>query len=172
MTLLESLGGALLTVGKIALIILPLTVGYQILRDNRWLSRRVSPYGRSFRRLGLGEGALVPLAAGVILGIVYGAGVLIQEARAGRMSPRELFLLALFLCTCHAVIEDTLLFVVVGGDALWMLGPRLVLAVAATGLFARFLPREPEPVHGEDHGGEGPIPPPEVRRPGRTGGSP
>ncbi|MDW7711888.1 MAG: hypothetical protein SCH98_15595 [Deferrisomatales bacterium] len=152
MILLESLGSALLTVGKIALIILPLTVGYQLLRDNRWLSRRVAPYGRSFRRLGLGDGALVPLVAGLILGIVYGAGILIQEARSGRMSPREVFLLALFLCTCHAVIEDTLLFVVVGGDALWILGPRLVLAVGVTALLARFLPRERETAPDTAHG--------------------
>lgn len=140
--LLNSLGRALLTVGKIALIIVPLTVGYQLLRDNRWLSRRASPYGTAFRRLGLGQGALVPLLAGLVLGIVYGAGVLIQESRSGRMSSREVLLLSLFLCTCHAVVEDTLLFVVVGGDALWILGPRILLAVAATALLARVLPAE------------------------------
>ncbi|MEW6487460.1 MAG: nucleoside recognition protein [Thermodesulfobacteriota bacterium] len=140
--LLDSLGRVLLTVGKIALIIVPLTVGYQLLRDNRWLSRRASPYGTAFRRLGLGQGALVPLLAGLVLGIVYGAGVLIQESRSGQMSSREVFLLSLFLCTCHAVVEDTLLFVVVGGDALWILGPRILLAVAATAVLARVLPAE------------------------------
>ncbi len=137
MSLLWSLFDALLAVGKIALIILPLTVGYQILRDNRWVARTAGRYRGSFRRLGLGEAALVPLAAGLVLGIVYGAGILIQEAREGRMTSRELFLLALFLCTCHGVIEDTLLFVVLGGDPLWMLGPRIVLAVVATGALAR-----------------------------------
>ncbi len=141
MSVLHSLGQALLTVGKIALIILPLTVGYQIVRDNRWVREKTGPYAGLFRRLGLGEGAVVPLMAGIVLGIVYGAGILIQESRSGRMSSREVFLLALFLCTCHAVIEDTLLFVVFGGDALWMLAPRLLLAVSATALLARFLKR-------------------------------
>ncbi len=143
MTLLATLWAAVLTVGKISLIILPLTVGYQLLRDNRWVSRRAAPWARAFRRIGLGEAAAVPLLAGIVLGILYGAGILIQEARSGRMSPRELFLMTFFLCTCHAVIEDTLLFVVVGGDALWILGPRIVLAVAATALLARLLREHP-----------------------------
>ncbi len=132
MTVLGSVWQALLTVGQVALVIVPLTVVYQVLRDSPWVHRRLRPYQGAFRRIGLGEGALVALATGVVLGIVYGAGILIHEARQGKMSPRELFLLALFLCTCHAVIEDTLLFVVVGGRAAWMLGPRVLLAVAAT----------------------------------------
>jgi len=142
----HSVGRALLTVGEIALIIFPLTVGYQVLRDNRWLRRRAAPWRVAVRRLGLGEASVVPLAAGLVLGIVYGAGVLIEEARAGAMSRREVFLLALFLCTCHAVIEDTLLFVVMGADPLWVLGPRIALAVGATAGLAKLLPaRAPSP---------------------------
>ncbi len=140
MNVAHSVGRALLTVGEIALIIFPLTVGYQVLRDNRWLRRRAGPWRLAVRRLGLGEASVVPLVAGLVLGIVYGAGVLIEEARAGSMSRREVFLLALFLCTCHAVIEDTLLFVVMGADALWVLGPRVALAVGATAGLARLLP--------------------------------
>lgn len=146
MNVAHSVGRALLTVGEIALIIFPLTVGYQVLRDNRWLRRRAGPWRLAVRRLGLGEASVVPLVAGLVLGIVYGAGVLIEEARAGAMSRREVFLLALFLCTCHAVIEDTLLFVVMGADPLWVLGPRIALAVGATAGLAKLLPaRAPSP---------------------------
>ena len=141
MSIIQTLFEAILTVGKISLIIIPLTVIYQILRDNRWLSRKLSPHGRVFRRIGLGPGAMVSLATGIVLGIVYGAGILIHEAREGKMSKREVFLLSLFLCTCHAVFEDTLLFVVVGGDALWILVPRIILAVLATAVLGRFLSR-------------------------------
>jgi len=82
------------------------------------------------------------LVAGLVLGIIYGAGILIHKARAGHMGPRERFLLSLFLCPCHTVIEDTLLFVVVGGQGAWILWPRLLVAVLATALLSRFLPRE------------------------------
>lgn len=43
----------------------------------------------------------------------------------------------LFLATCHAVIEDVLIFVVLGGDAVVMLGLRLLLAILLTSLLAR-----------------------------------
>ncbi|NOY45078.1 MAG: nucleoside recognition protein [Deltaproteobacteria bacterium] len=140
MSILDSLGRALITLAQVAAVIVPLTVGFQVLRDRPWVRRKIGPYAGSLRRLGLGEGAGVALAAGVFLGIVYGAGILIQESRSGRMSERETFLLALFLCTCHAVVEDTLLFVVVGGHGGWILGPRILLALAGTALLARTLP--------------------------------
>ena len=137
MNLVASLFDAILTVAKIACIIVPLTVAYQVARDNRWVRRALTPYRGSLSKLGFGEAALVPLAAGIVLGIMYGAGILVQESRAGRMSPREVFLLAFFLGTCHAVIEDTLLFVVIGGNGWWILVPRVSLAVVATAALAR-----------------------------------
>ncbi|PLX42612.1 MAG: hypothetical protein C0609_09345 [Deltaproteobacteria bacterium] len=137
-----SLAGAALTVLKIAPIIILLTIVYQFLRDWRGLSGKVGRYTRWLGRLGLGRGAIVALGAGLFLGIVYGAGVLINEGRSGTSSRRELFILAFFLSVCHAVIEDTLLFVVIGGSTLGILGPRIILALIATWLLAKLLPLE------------------------------
>ena len=86
---------------------------------------------------------LLALVAGLTLGIVYGAGVIIKAGREGNLSSRDLFLIALFLSTCHAVVEDTLLFVAVGGNFFWMLGTRLVIATLVTGTAAIFLRRPP-----------------------------
>lgn len=47
--------------------------------------------------------------------------------------------MGLFLATCHAVVEDTLIFVVLGGNGWIMLGVRLLLAVGLTALVARML---------------------------------
>jgi len=137
-----SLAGAALTVLKIAPIIILLTIVYQFLRDWRGLSGKVGRYTRWLGRLGLGRGAIVALGAGLFLGIVYGAGVLINEGRSGTSSRRELFILAFFLSVCHAVIEDTLLFVVIGGSTLGILGARIILALIATWLLAKLLPLE------------------------------
>ena len=81
--------------------------------------------------------AALPLFTGVFLGIAYGAGIIIRVAQEKRLPPRELFLMGLFLATCHAVVEDTLIFVVIGGSAWIMLGARLVLAICLTALLAR-----------------------------------
>ena len=56
------------------------------------------------------------IVTGVILGITYGAGILIEEAKSGNISKEDLFYIGTFLMICHAIIEDTLLFVIFGAD--------------------------------------------------------
>ena len=69
------------------------------------------------------------MVVGIILGIAYGAGILIKNAATGNMSKKEIILSCLFLSLCHAVFEDTLIFVAVGANGLIILGTRIILAV-------------------------------------------
>ena len=66
-----------------------------------------------------------------------------------RTTAHVMALTGLFLATCHAVIEDVLIFVVLGGDAIIMLGLRLVLAILLTACLALFwkktVPEDQEP---------------------------
>lgn len=129
--------GGLMLCSKLVVIVVPLVVIFEVLRYAkvfRHLGSRTEP---AMRCLGLGRSAVLPLFTGIFLGIAYGAGIIIRSAAAGQMSRRELFLTGLFLATCHAVIEDVLIFVVLGGDAAVMLGLRLALAVLLTSFLAR-----------------------------------
>lgn len=56
------------------------------------------------------------LTIGIILGITYGAGILISEVESGKIKDEDIFYIGTFLMICHAVIEDTLLFVIFGAD--------------------------------------------------------
>jgi len=56
------------------------------------------------------------IGVGTILGITYGAGILIKEVQSGNISKEDIFYIATFLMICHAIIEDTLLFVIFGAD--------------------------------------------------------
>jgi len=56
------------------------------------------------------------LSVGIILGITYGAGILINEVESGNIKKEDIFFIGTFLMICHAVIEDTLLFVIFGAD--------------------------------------------------------
>lgn len=137
MIFLDACLGALMLCGKLVLIVVPLVVVFEVLRYAkvfRSLGSRTEPM---MRGLGLGRSAVLPLFTGIFLGIAYGAGIIIRSAAAGQMNRRELFLTGLFLATCHAVIEDVLIFVVLGGDAFMMLGLRLALAVLLTAMLAR-----------------------------------
>lgn len=56
------------------------------------------------------------IVIGVMLGLSFGAGLLIQEARTGKLKPRDALLAISFLGLCHSLIEDTLLIMLLGAD--------------------------------------------------------
>ncbi|CAI8210714.1 MAG: Uncharacterised protein [Arcobacter lacus] len=69
------------------------------------------------------------IVTGVFLGITYGAGILIDEARSGNISKDDLFYIGTFLMICHAIIEDTLLFVIFGADFTMVILIRTLAAI-------------------------------------------
>ncbi len=125
--LLSALKGSLLLTLKLLCIILPLTISYEFLRERKLFSR-----ARPFFFMGFTRAGLVPLITGIIIGLTYGAGVIIHSIKAHNIRPREAFLILLFLSVCHALIEDTLIFVVIGANGLVIVAARLVLAVVLT----------------------------------------
>ncbi len=78
------------------------------------------------------------IIVGVILGITYGAGILIQEAKSGAISKRDLFYIGTFLMICHAIIEDTLLFVIFGADFTMVIVIRTIAAIILSYLFLQY----------------------------------
>ena len=69
------------------------------------------------------------LTVGIFLGITYGAGILIKEVESGRISKEDIFYIGTFLMICHAIIEDTLLFVIFGADFTMAIAIRTVSAI-------------------------------------------
>ena len=135
--LLTAIQGALLLGGKLMLIIVPVVVIFEVLRHMPVFRRAGNAVEPMMRGMGLTRDAAVPLFTGIFLGIAYGAGIIIRVSREKKLPKRELFLIGLFIATCHAVIEDILIFVAIGGNGWIMLGMRVVLAVVITALLAR-----------------------------------
>lgn len=134
----------LILCAEILAIVVPLLIGYELVKRYGVFERPWRGVGPALRRMGLSQGALVPLLAGLFLGILYGAGIMLALSREHGLDYRERLALGVFLATCHAVVEDTAIFVLLGGSAAGMLGPRLILAVAITLLLAR---RGARPAH-------------------------
>ena len=130
--------GAMKLALKLLLIIVPLVTLFEVLRYLPVFRRAGAAVDPLMRGMGLTRDAAIPLFTGIFLGIAYGAGIIIRVAQEKRLPRRELFLMGLFLATCHAVVEDTLVFVVIGGNGWIMLGVRLLLAITLTALLARF----------------------------------
>ncbi len=69
------------------------------------------------------------IMAGLILGITYGAGILIHEAKSGNLNKVNIFYISTFLMICHSIIEDVLLFVIFGAKGWVVVVIRVVMAI-------------------------------------------
>lgn len=138
---LEILVSALTTAGmgvlQLALIVVPVMLFIQVLKDLGVLdgfARLVRPL---MRPLGIAPRGAVTMAGGLIFGLAFGAGVIIEQVREQKFEKREITLMVLFLCACHAVVEDTLIFIPLGVPAGYLLLIRLGTAILLTLLIAR-----------------------------------
>jgi len=90
-------------------------------RIGKWLTPVLSP-------LGIGHHSTSLMMVGFCLGITYGGGFVIQEARSGKMSKKETFAVISFLSIAHALIEETVIMALLGGKVIILLGARVLSA--------------------------------------------
>ena len=81
------------------------------------------------RILGISKQAVNIVIVGLVLGILYGSGVIIQAVREGKISSADAFSTMSLMSLAHALIEDTILLALLGGSIWGLLGVRLVLAI-------------------------------------------
>lgn len=84
------------------------------------------------RPLGISKSASMPLLIGLLAGITYGAGAILASFASNEMNKKDVVLVSVFLCICHGIIEDTLLFAAIGSIGWVILLIRLLLAIIIT----------------------------------------
>ncbi len=124
---------------KVFLIVVPLMVLLEIFREYKIIDKLIIPFRRPAGAIGFKQDSIYPLLAGIIFGISYGGGVLIGESASGRIKGNQKFLVALYLGLCHAVFEDTLIFMSLGANGAVVLPVRLVLATGVVFMAAIIL---------------------------------
>lgn len=123
---------AALGVLQLALIVIPLMIVVQYLKEKNYLqkfSEKLAPFTKV---IGVKPNASLTLVAGLLIGLAYGAGIMIQAVEEDGVSRKDATLAFIFLVACHAVIEDTLLFVPLGIPVLPLLLIRVVTAFVLT----------------------------------------
>ena len=141
LVLQEALVGSLSSVWSIAKVVIPLMIVMQVAKDYHWLdhlSRYLKPL-TDF--LGMSKESGFPLMVGLIFGLAYGAGVIVQSAKEGNLTQKDMVLLTVFLASCHAVFEDVLIFVAIGANGWLILASRIFAGLLVTYTVSKRLDR-------------------------------
>ncbi|WP_045964940.1 hypothetical protein [Vibrio nigripulchritudo] len=89
--------------------------------------------------LTIGKEATNITIIGITLGLSFGAGLLIDEVKQGKVSKRDTLIVVCFLGLCHSIIEDTLLILLLGADIYAVLWGRLIFSIVLIAIWARLL---------------------------------
>lgn len=133
----EATTGSLKNIFIMASILIPMMILLEIAREYKILdkvSARCAPLMRFF---GLSEEAAFPLLAGYVFGMAYGAGIIIESAKSGRLTWRDLLLINVHLSIFHSIFEDNALFLAIGADYKVIVLGRFLLATALLFILSR-----------------------------------
>lgn len=122
----------------LVVIVIPLMFLIQVLKDMRILDHFARWLAPLLRPFGVAPEGAITLTSGLLAGLMFGAGLIIQQAEEQKLPKRDITLIFIFLAACHAVIEDTLIFVPLGIPVIYLLLIRLVAALILTLIVARF----------------------------------
>jgi len=104
----------------------------------QWINNMLRPI---LHLLGIGREAETITLVGLTLGISYGGALLINEARAGHIDPRDVLFSVSLLGLSHSLIEDTLLMMLIGADLSGILFGRVIFTLLIIFLMVRLVNR-------------------------------
>ncbi len=138
-TLIEAVKNGILAILDLAVIIFPLMIVIEVLKDLKILEKLTNLMSPLTNSLKIHKDSSLPLAIGVILGLFLGAGVLVKSVDEGNLDKRSLVIVSIFLALCHAVFEDTVVFVPIGANLLIVLIVRIISAFFVALVASRFI---------------------------------
>lgn len=94
--------------------------------------------------LGISKEAAPVTIIGMTLGLSYGGGLIIQEAKTGALAKRDLFASVTLMGLCHGIFEDTFLMMVLGAHLSGIFWGRLLFSLLAIFLLVKLMGKLPD----------------------------
>ena len=113
------------------LIVTALMMLQRVLEEFGWMHRIAHILSPLMRLFGLPSGCSLLWLTGNVVGMAYGAAIMIDEVEQGRLTRHEANLVNHHLGVSHSLLEDTMLFVAMGISFWWIFLTRLALAMIA-----------------------------------------
>ena len=127
----------------IAKVLVPIMIAIEIFKDTKLIdkiSNFINPISKFFT---LNKISGISLMLGIIFGLTYGAGAILQSVKDYNVDKRSIILIVMFISPCHAVFEDTLIMKAAGANILPLLAARFLSAIIITFILSRVMKREP-----------------------------
>ena len=93
------------------------------------------------RLIGISKSAAPLTTIGVVLGLTYGGGLLVADAKSGTIKEKDVFLSIILLTLVHSLIEDTILLLLIGANFSIIMFGRLAFSLIVVIILANITHR-------------------------------
>ncbi len=94
--------------------------------------------------MGISRSASTVTILGMVLGISYGGGLIIRDVNSGKLSSRDVFFSISLMGLSHAIVEDTLLMMSLGGSITGLLFGRIAFTWIVISCLVRLVRKMPD----------------------------
>ena len=127
---LESwLYNSLFLIVQILILITLLLILQRVLEEFGLIGRLTAVFRPFMKIMGLPESVTFLWIVANTLGLAYGSAIMIEQSDLGKLNREDADLLNHHIGISHSLLEDTLLFVAIGVPAVWIIFPRVFLAI-------------------------------------------
>lgn len=122
--------GSMSVIITILLIVTGLMILHNVLDEFRLMKKLSDLFAPLMKIFGLPRDAAFLWLVGNVVGLAYGGAIMVEQMQLKKLTQKEGHLLNHHLAVSHSLLEDTVIFVAIGIPALWILGTRLLFAIA------------------------------------------
>ena len=123
--------------------LIPIMIVIEIFKDTKLIDKISNLFNPVSEFFTLSKTSGVSLLFGLFFGLTIGAGAIIQSVKDYNVDKRSVFLISMFLSTCHAIFEDTFIMAAVGANIFHLLTARFISAILTTYILSRAIKKEP-----------------------------
>ncbi len=120
---------SLFLIVQILILITLLLILQRILEEFHIIGKLTAIFKPLMKIMGLPESVTFLWIVANTLGLAYGSAVMIEQSELGKLNRADADLLNHHIGISHSLLEDTILFAAIGVPVIWIIFPRLFLAM-------------------------------------------
>ena len=124
---------------KILGIVMFILIALEVLNSVGWLEKSLKFFRPLMRVCGLPDRGAMMFVAGIVFGLVLASAVIMDEAKKGLMTKEELECSHISIGLNHSIIEEPVVFSLLGINILWLIIPKLLASIITVQAYRGYL---------------------------------